>query len=63
MARIRRKVLAIYIRACARYDERMEWTALTIDHYLAAETMVKDGIFVFERGTSLIGKDHEGLRA
>lgn len=51
------------IRACARYDEKMSWTALTIDHYLAAESMVTDGLFVFERGQSLIGKDYEGLKA
>ena len=36
---------------------------LTIDKYLAAESFVKDGLFVFENGASLIGKDTAGLAA
>lgn len=50
------------VRACALYDETMEWTNLTIDEYLAAESMIEDGLFVFERGKSLLGLDYEGLK-
>ena len=44
------------VRASARYDENMDWTMLSFDHYLAAESFAKAGLFVFENGSSLLGK-------
>ena len=44
------------VRASARYDEKMDWTMLSFDHYLAAENFAKSGLFVFENGSSLLGK-------
>lgn len=44
------------IRAYAWYDERMDWTMLSFDYYLASKSFAKDGLFVFENGSSLLGK-------
>jgi len=51
------------VRAYVFYDNQMSWTMLKIDTYLAAESFVRDGLFVFENGSSLLGKDEATVAA